>query len=125
MGILFGGKSAEHEISLRSARNVIDAINKDKYDPVLIGIDKSGKWLLNESSNFPLNSDNPKLIRLNKASDSVALIPQSEGEISNLSRGDFSQAVDVASKKSIYHRMNRANKVKSKSCRPATSDVLG
>ena len=95
VGILFGGKSAEHEVSLQSAKNVIDAINRDKYEPVLIGIDKSGKWLLNESSNFLLNSDNPKLIRLNQASDSVALIPQSEGEISNLSRSDFSQAVDV------------------------------
>ena len=95
VGILFGGKSAEHEVSLQSAKNVIDAINRDKYEPVLIGIDKSGKWLLNESSNFLLNSDNPKLIRLNQASDSVALIPQSEGEISNLSRSDFSQAVEV------------------------------
>ena len=95
VGILFGGKSAEHEVSLQSAKNVIDAINRDKYEPVLIGIDKSGKWLLNESSNFLLNSDNPKLIRLNQASDSVALVPQSEGEISNLSRSDFSQAVDV------------------------------
>jgi len=95
VGILFGGKSAEHEVSLQSAKNVIDAINRDKYEPVLIGIDKSGKWLLNESSNFLLNSDNPKLIRLNQASDSVALIPQSEGELSNLSRTDFSQAVEV------------------------------
>jgi len=95
VGILFGGKSAEHEVSLQSAKNVIDAINRDKYEPVLIGIDKSGKWLLNESSNFLLNSDNPELIRLNQASDSVALIPQSEGEISNLSRSGFSQAVDV------------------------------
>jgi len=95
VGILFGGKSAEHEVSLQSAKNVIDAINRDKYEPVLIGIDKSGKWLLNESSNFLLNSDNPELIRLNQASDSVALVPQSEGEISNLSRSGFSQAVDV------------------------------
>lgn len=95
VGILFGGKSAEHEVSLQSAKNVIDAINRDKYKPVLIGIDKSGRWLLNESSNFLLNSDNPKLIRLNQASDSVALVPQSEGEISNLTRRDFSQAVDV------------------------------
>jgi D-alanine-D-alanine ligase-like ATP-grasp enzyme len=39
VGILFGGKSAEHEVSLQSAKNVYDAIDRDKYEPVLIGID--------------------------------------------------------------------------------------
>ena len=48
VGIVFGGKSAEHEVSLRSAKNVFDAIDRDKYEPVLIGIDKSGPWLLND-----------------------------------------------------------------------------
>lgn len=95
VGILFGGKSAEHEVSLQSAKNVMDAIDKEKYSPILIGIDKSGKWLLNESSKFLLNSDNPKLIKLNKASDSVALVPQSKGKISNLSKNDFNKSIDV------------------------------
>ncbi|MEK7561066.1 MAG: D-alanine--D-alanine ligase [Patescibacteria group bacterium] len=45
IGVIFGGKSAEHEISLQSARNIIDALDKKKYDVVLIGIDKSGQWL--------------------------------------------------------------------------------
>jgi len=44
IGILFGGKSAEHEISLSSAKNVFDAIDKTKFDPMLIMIDKAGKW---------------------------------------------------------------------------------
>ncbi|MDP6039679.1 MAG: D-alanine--D-alanine ligase A, partial [Candidatus Latescibacteria bacterium] len=44
VGVLFGGKSAEHEVSLQSARNIIDAIDKDKYEVVPIGIDKSGQW---------------------------------------------------------------------------------
>ncbi len=95
VGILFGGKSAEHEVSLQSAKNVVDAIDRDKYNPVLIGIDKSGKWLLNDQSEFLLNADNPKLIKLNQASDSVALVPQCEGRISNLSRRDFQSAIDV------------------------------
>ncbi len=46
VGILSGGKSAEHEVSLQSAKNIFKAINKDKYNPVLISIDKSGKWSL-------------------------------------------------------------------------------
>ena len=44
VGILFGGKSAEHEVSLLSAKNVIEAIDKNKYKPILIKIDKNGKW---------------------------------------------------------------------------------
>ena len=42
VGILFGGKSAEHEVSLQSAKNVLAALDKDKYEAVLIGIDKMG-----------------------------------------------------------------------------------
>ena len=46
VGIICGGKSSEHEISCVSAAGVIAAIDKDKFEPVLIGITKSGKWLL-------------------------------------------------------------------------------
>jgi D-alanine-D-alanine ligase len=45
VGILFGGKSAEHEVSLQSARNVAAALDKEKYEPVYIGINKAGQWL--------------------------------------------------------------------------------
>lgn len=81
VAILFGGKSAEHEVSLQSAKNVIEAIDKEKYNPILIGIDKTGKWLFNDSSNFLLNADNPKLIKINSASDEVSLAPQSQGRV--------------------------------------------
>jgi len=46
VAILFGGKSAEHEISWLSANNVYTAIDKDTYDVELIGIDKKGTWQL-------------------------------------------------------------------------------
>ena len=45
VGILFGGKSGEHEISLRSARSILEAIDRKKYDVVELGINKQGKWL--------------------------------------------------------------------------------
>ncbi|HEU4413490.1 MAG TPA: D-alanine--D-alanine ligase [Candidatus Angelobacter sp.] len=45
VGILFGGRSGEHEVSLLSAASVLQAINKDKYEVVLIGITKEGRWL--------------------------------------------------------------------------------
>ena len=45
VGILFGGRSGEHEVSLLSAASVVNAINKDKYEVVPIGITKEGRWL--------------------------------------------------------------------------------
>jgi len=38
VGILFGGQSAEHEISILSARNVLAALDRERFEPVLIGI---------------------------------------------------------------------------------------
>ena len=54
VGVLFGGRSAEHEVSLQSAKNIIAAIDTNKYEVVLIGIDKKGRWHLNEESRFLL-----------------------------------------------------------------------
>lgn len=97
VGIIFGGKSAEHEISLLSAKNIVAAINKEKYEPVLIGIDKAGNWLLTDSSEFLLNSQNPKLIKINEANkQNVALVPQSAGKITNLDFKKPESLIDVA-----------------------------
>lgn len=45
VGIIFGGKSGEHEVSLASAQSVARAIDKEKYEVVLIGIAKDGRWI--------------------------------------------------------------------------------
>jgi D-alanine-D-alanine ligase len=45
VGLVFGGRSGEHEVSLMSARGVMNAINQDKYEIVPIGITKEGRWL--------------------------------------------------------------------------------
>jgi D-alanine-D-alanine ligase len=45
VGILFGGRSGEHEVSLLSAASVLNAIDKNKFDIVPIGITKEGRWL--------------------------------------------------------------------------------
>jgi D-alanine-D-alanine ligase len=45
VGIIFGGRSGEHEVSLLSARGVMSAIDKEKYEVVPIGITKAGQWL--------------------------------------------------------------------------------
>ncbi|TDQ37415.1 D-alanine--D-alanine ligase [Aureibacillus halotolerans] len=75
VGIIFGGKSAEHEVSLQSAKNIVEAIDPSKYEVVLIGIDKKGQWQLNDASTFLLNEENPALIRLNASERGVAISP--------------------------------------------------
>ena len=47
--VIFGGQSSEHEVSCMSAANVIDRINKEKYDLLLIGITLDGHWIKTES----------------------------------------------------------------------------
>jgi D-alanine-D-alanine ligase len=44
--VLFGGRSAEHEVSVVSARSVIDALDPDRYEAVAIGVTKDGRWHL-------------------------------------------------------------------------------
>ncbi|MDR3302534.1 MAG: D-alanine--D-alanine ligase [Spirochaetaceae bacterium] len=84
VGILFGGRSAEHEVSLQSAKNIFEAIDRSKFEPVLIGIDKSGKWLFENAESFLLNSADPKKIKLNPEGAHVAIVPQSGGAVSQL-----------------------------------------
>nr|AIA18054.1 D-alanine--D-alanine ligase [uncultured bacterium] len=45
VGVIFGGRSGEHEIAIRSARTVIEQIDKSKYEVVPIAISKDGRWL--------------------------------------------------------------------------------
>lgn len=89
VAIICGGKSSEHEISCVSANGVLGAIDRSLFEPVLIGITKSGKWLLlAEDTNFSI---------INGALPSV---PESGVEISLTSSGLFSGgknlAIDVA-----------------------------
>jgi D-alanine-D-alanine ligase len=75
VGILFGGKSAEHEVSLQSAKNVLAALDKDKYEVVLLGIDKEGIWHWNQESMDLINDSDPQLIQMNTSDEKLALVP--------------------------------------------------
>ena len=46
VAILYGGRSVEHGVSVNSARNIFEFINKDRFEPLPIGISKSGQWYL-------------------------------------------------------------------------------
>ena len=57
VGILFGGRSGEHEVSLLSAASVLKAIDRNKFDVVPIGITKEGRWLTSSEAQILLKGD--------------------------------------------------------------------
>ncbi|MEK7633436.1 MAG: D-alanine--D-alanine ligase [Patescibacteria group bacterium] len=97
IGLIYGGRSGEHEVSLQSAKSIYEALDKKKYNVYLIGIDKKGHWLLGDPANYLLNAQNPKLISLNKKnSSSVAVVNKTESsEIISLDNGRKIGKVDV------------------------------
>ncbi|WP_080874108.1 D-alanine--D-alanine ligase [Oceanobacillus timonensis] len=78
VGIVFGGKSSEHEVSLQSAKNIVEAIDVNKYDVYLFGIDKQGNWHVNDRSHYLINEEDPSLIALNKTGEGIAIVPGAE-----------------------------------------------
>ena len=67
VGVLFGGRSGEHEVSLLSAASVLNAIDRSKYEVVPIGISKEGRWLMSSESERLLKGEhktgNPRHLR--------------------------------------------------------------
>jgi D-alanine-D-alanine ligase len=64
VGIVYGGQSAEHEISILSARNVLAALDRSRFAPVLIGVDKSGKWLAQDEHRLLESARDPRLVAI-------------------------------------------------------------
>ena len=72
VGILFGGRSGEHEVSLLSAASVLRAIDRNKFDVTPIGITKEGRWLAAADANHLLNGDESAVARRLRAGDPEA-----------------------------------------------------
>ena len=74
VALLFGGKSAEHEISLISARNIVAAMDNKKYDIVAIGIDKQGRWYHDPGARLLLGGENAA-VEFRNAKNATAIMP--------------------------------------------------
>jgi len=72
VGILFGGRSGEHEVSLLSAASVLRAIDRNKFDITPIGITKEGRWLAAADASHLLNGDVSAVARRLRAGDPQA-----------------------------------------------------
>jgi D-alanine-D-alanine ligase len=69
VGILFGGRSGEHEVSLLSAASILQAIDRDKFEVTPIGITKEGRWLASSDARGLLEGDKSAVARRLRAGD--------------------------------------------------------
>jgi D-alanine-D-alanine ligase len=81
VGVLFGGRSGEHEVSLASAASVIRALDPEKYEAVPIGITKDGRWLVGTGAQKMLSEvlKTGERVSLPPDPTSAALIPIVQG----------------------------------------------
>lgn len=94
VGVIFGGRSGEHEVSLRSAESIINAIDKSKYEVIPIGITKEGRWLISGDARALL----PQAVMSSKKQKQVAIIgdPTQKGLMRLSSRnGSLGDQIDV------------------------------
>jgi D-alanine-D-alanine ligase len=75
VAILFGGRSAEHEVSLLSARAIVKALDRSRFTPVLIGIDKQGRFQLQTEAQLTETSKDLRQLSLGASHGEVALSP--------------------------------------------------
>ena len=81
VGVIFGGRSGEHEVSLASARSIMAVMNQDKYEIVPIGITHDGRWLTSGDPMLALTGGAPEATPL-AAQDTAAgreLVPGATG----------------------------------------------
>ena len=86
IGILFGGKSVEHEVSVQSARSVYKAIDKTKFEIVLVGIDKSGRWRIGDLARLQAADSPLTELASGNADTALAFIPGDGGDESGFER---------------------------------------
>ncbi len=72
VAVLFGGRSSEHEVSLRSATNVIQNLDRSRFDVIPIGIDKQGSWFLGEDV---AKLEKTETVQLQQDSDRMLFTP--------------------------------------------------
>lgn len=96
IGIICGGRSAEHEVSLVSARSILEHINRDKYEVVLIGIDRSGSWSTLTEQQLLDGLAMKASLTAGPSSEQLVLRPGLKGsELINLARQQPLQSLDV------------------------------
>jgi D-alanine-D-alanine ligase len=95
VAVLYGGRSAEHEISLLSARFVVESLDRRRFEPVLIGIDKDGRWSLQDEAALLAAPRDPRLVALGASMPAAALPAWPAGGLEIASAGAAPRKLDV------------------------------
>lgn len=90
VGVIFGGRSGEHEVSLRSAKSVIEELDKSKYEILPIAITQSGRWRAGENALQRLTSGNTGEL------DPIAIFAEPDNR--NVFRAEEGKLLEIVSK---------------------------
>lgn len=90
IGVIFGGRSGEHEISLRSARSILDALDPQKYEVTQIGITHEGMWLVGENVYASLKES-----QLKHLSPAVILPVPARNQLYQLRRSQVGEIIEL------------------------------
>jgi D-alanine-D-alanine ligase len=104
IGLLFGGRSAEHEVSKLSAANVLRALDPDRYDIVPIGIGRDGRWLLCDNGNG--GGQGAQSLEIPEGAPQVALLPGGAGETIVLNGSTPSRSLRLDAVVPVLHGPN-------------------
>lgn len=90
VGLIFGGRSGEHEVSLVSAHSILQALDKNKYDVVPIGITKEGRWVVGDDAVNSLKSGDfrqlkPALFQTDPTQTGVVALDREHRELTHAS----------------------------------------
>ena len=98
IGVIFGGQSREHEVSLDSAQSIINALNKEKYDIVPMAITKKGTWLIGDKGKqyLSLYAGIKKENGIStEESESLVTINEQDRGLTNFAEGDTGDKIDL------------------------------
>lgn len=83
VGVLFGGRSAEHEVSILSARNILAALDVDLFEPIPVAVTRNGRWLLQSTQRLLREKGDPRDVRIDLAGKEIALFEPANGAASH------------------------------------------
>lgn len=96
IGLIMGGRSGEHEVSLVSAWNIFNGLDNKKYEIHLIGIDKDGNWLYGKDESFWVGREKIEETKINSKSKKVAAINKNrKAIIIDISSGEKITDIDI------------------------------
>ena len=84
IAIIAGGPSSEHQVSLLSAYNILQAIDQQKYHPVLLAVDRAGEWHYRADNRLILHPQQADQVKINPDSQTVCLLPDGKAQVFDL-----------------------------------------